>query len=176
MKTLLLMLMLSTTASAQEAPPEPTAFAELVGIVGVQPAGPPPAADVVEALTVDIAEELRCPVCQGLSVADSQTETAVAMFDRIRELVRLGYTEEQIDEFFIGRYGEWVLLAPRATGFATLLWVLPILMILGIPLVLLGVSASRRQPKKPQDPTPPTDGDAPVDPYLQRVLADLEDS
>jgi cytochrome c-type biogenesis protein CcmH len=176
MKTLLMMLMLSTTASAQEAPPAPAAFEDLVGILGVDPAGPPPADDVVETLTVDIAEELRCPVCQGLSVADSQTETAVAMFDRIRELVRLGYTETQIDEFFIGRYGEWVLLAPRATGFATLLWVLPILMILGIPLVLLGVSAARRQPKKPNDPTPPAQDDAPVDPYLQRVLADLEDS
>ncbi|MFT6146642.1 MAG: cytochrome c-type biogenesis protein CcmH [Myxococcota bacterium] len=176
MKTLLLMLMLSTTASAQDAPPAPAAFEDLVGIVGVDPAGTPPTADVVEALTVDIAEELRCPVCQGLSVADSQTETAVAMFDRIRELVRLGYTEQQIDEFFIGRYGEWVLLAPRATGFATLLWALPILMLLAIPLVLFAVASARRQPAKPQESSPSVPDDSPVDPYLQRVLADLEDS
>ncbi len=176
MKTLLLMLMLSTTASAQDAPPTRAAFEDLVGIVGVDPEGTPPADDVVEAITVDIAEELRCPVCQGLSVADSQTETAVSMFDRIRELVRLGYTESQINEFFIGRYGEWVLLAPRATGFATLLWALPLLMLLAIPVVLLGVSSARQQPKKPNAPTPPGPDDAPVDPYLQRVLADLEDS
>lgn len=176
MKTLLLLTLLSTTAWAQEEPPTPTAFEDLVGIEGVEPAGPPPPADVVEAMTVEIAEELRCPVCQGLSVADSQTETAVSMFDRIRELVRLGYSEEQIDAFFIGRYGEWVLLAPRATGFATLLWALPALMLLAIPLVLFGLSRTRKSAPTPTDESPSAPDDAPVDPYLQRVLADLEDS
>lgn len=176
MRTILLTLLLCSSAVAQEAPPAPAAFEDLVGIAGVDPAGPPPVGEVVEATTVDIAEELRCPVCQGLSVADSQTETAVAMFDRIRELVRLGYTEEQIDAFFVGRYGEWVLLAPRATGFATLLWGLPILMLLAIPLVLLGVaSARKRAPSAERKPDMFAPEDT-VDPYIQRVLADLEDS
>ena len=50
----------------------------------------------VEQRTYALGKILRCPVCQGLSVADSQSDAAVAMKNRIQELVALGYADEQI--------------------------------------------------------------------------------
>lgn len=169
-RLLLLALLAGSPALAQEMPNEPAPLSELVGIDGVSPATPPPSPAQVDALTHDIASELRCPVCQGLSVADSQAETAVAMFERIRELVRLGYTEEQIDAYFITRYGEWVLLAPPATGLGLWLWVLPALLLLGGLFAVFALVG--RQRSAPAAPAPSQTDD---DPYVKRVLADLED-
>lgn len=166
---LLIAVLLAPIASAQEMPPEPAPLSELVGIDGVTPAGPAPAD--THAVTIDIAEELRCPVCQGLSVADSQTETAVAMYDRIHELVRLGYSEEQIDQYFIDRYGEWVLLAPRSQGMGILLWWIPVGLVLAIGGVMVWLTRSSKTPAA--EPTPPATTSQ--DPYLARVLADLDD-
>ena len=178
MKSLLLLLFALMTlpiASAQDAPSAPPPVAGLVGIEGVQPAGAPPPPELVDDVARDIASQLRCPVCQGLSIADSQTETAIAMFDRITELVRLGYDEDQIDQYFIDRYGDWVLLAPRAQGLAVLLWVAPVILVIGIVLTMLWLT--RRQRPKPVSQAAPTveqDPDNPNDPYTERILRDLE--
>ena len=73
----------------------------------------------------EIAAQLRCPVCQNLSVADSPSELAHQMRGVIRDRVRAGQTQEQIQAYFVEKYGEWVLLAPTKTGFNLLAWVLP---------------------------------------------------
>ncbi|MCB9766517.1 MAG: cytochrome c-type biogenesis protein CcmH, partial [Alphaproteobacteria bacterium] len=70
----------------------------------------------MEARTLTLAHGLRCPVCQGMSVADSSSEAAVNMKNRIRELVTAGYTDDQIEDYFIDRYGTWVLLEPPDDG------------------------------------------------------------
>lgn len=75
--------------------------------------------------TREIATELRCVVCQNLSVADSPSEMAQQMRAIVREQLQAGKTPEQIKEFFVSRYGEWVLLKPKTTGFSALLWILP---------------------------------------------------
>ena len=86
--------------------------------------GAVPAADL-EDRTRAIAAELRCVVCQNLSVADSPSEMAQQMRDVVREQLQAGKTPEQIKEFFVSKYGEWVLLKPKTTGFSALLWILP---------------------------------------------------
>ena len=174
---LLVALALATPAQAQDAPPAPPPIEALVGIDGVQPDGPPPPPADAEAITVDIARELRCPVCQGLSVADSKTETAIAMFDRINELVRLGYSEQQIDQYFIDRYGDWVLLAPRPTGLAILLYTLPFAFIAAIVLGMVAFTRRRsaRVPASTSATAPSSTPDG-ADPYMDKVLRDLEDS
>ena len=68
----------------------------------------PPSAEEVETRTYELGKILRCPVCQGLSVADSQSDAAVAMKNRIKELVAMGYSDDQIIDYFIGRYGEFI--------------------------------------------------------------------
>ncbi|MGH7256720.1 MAG: cytochrome c-type biogenesis protein, partial [Nitrospirales bacterium] len=55
-----------------------------------------------------IASDLRCPVCQNLSVADSPSELARQMRDLIREQLREGKSPEEIKAYFVSKYGEWV--------------------------------------------------------------------
>ena len=76
-----------------------------------------------------IASELRCVVCQNLSVADSPSDLAKEMRNLVRELVQQGKTREEIDAYFVSRYGEFVLLSPPKRGFNLLVWGLPFLAI-----------------------------------------------
>ena len=84
-----------------------------------------------------IAQELRCVVCQNLSVADSPSEMAQQMRGVVREQLRAGKTPQEVKDFFVSKYGEWVLLAPTTRGFSLLVWVLPfVVLVLGIALAL----------------------------------------
>ena len=103
-------------------------------LVSALAAGEPP--DIDEQ-TRTIAQELRCVVCQNLSVADSPSEMAQQMRGIIREQLAVGKTPDQIKEFFVSKYGEWVLLAPTTRGFSLLVWVLPfVALIVGVALGL----------------------------------------
>ena len=83
--------------------------------------------------TREISTELRCVVCQNLSVADSPSEMAQQMRAIVREQVQAGKSTEQIKEFFVSKYGEWVLLRPKTTGVSALLWILPyVVLVCGI--------------------------------------------
>ena len=86
----------------------------------------PPQGDELARQTQEIASRLRCPVCQGLSVADSPSEMAVNMKTEVRDMLARGYTREQIEAHFVRSYGEFVLLAPKFEGVNALVWILPI--------------------------------------------------
>ena len=80
-----------------------------------------------------IATELRCVVCQNLSVADSPSEMAQQMRAIVREQLQAGKSPDEIKDFFVSKYGEWVLLKPKTTGFSALLWILPyVVLVLGV--------------------------------------------
>lgn len=110
----------------------------LVIVLGVACA-PPPDGDRAAAL----GEQLRCPVCQAESVADSPSDTAVAIQTQIAEFVDEGWTDQQIIDFYVQRYGRWILLDPPASGDTLLLWVLPVV-VLGLGVVVAGTR--RRNP------------------------------
>ena len=80
----------------------------------------PPPESIAAARTERLQKALRCPVCQGLSVSDSPSDAARAMGDRIEELVYEGYTEAQVTEYFVDRYGAWVELEPPTEDHQTL--------------------------------------------------------
>src|SRR5262245_29050814 len=104
-----------------------------------------------------IAAELRCPVCQNLSVADSPSELAQQMRAVIQQQLKEGKTPEQIKTFFVSKYGEWVLLAPEPKGFSLLLWILPYAVVgAGVVLVLLVARrwVRRRQTSAPRNADP----------------------
>ena len=88
----------------------------------------------LEDQTRAIATELRCVVCQNLSVADSPSEMAQQMRAIVREQLEAGKSPDQIKDFFVSKYGEWVLLKPRTTGFSALLWILPYV-VLGLGVI-----------------------------------------
>lgn len=92
-----------------------------------------------EARASALAGELRCPVCQGVSIQDSPSPLAVQMKELIRSQVAEGRTDDEIRAYFVGRYGEWVLLEPRASGFNLVVYLLPALALLvgGVMLVVM---------------------------------------
>jgi len=79
----------------------------------------------------EVASMLRCPVCLNLSVQDSPSELARDMRDVVRDRLRQGDTEQQVLDYFIQRYGEWVLMKPPAHGVSLLVWLLPVVLVVG---------------------------------------------
>ncbi|HZI26815.1 MAG TPA: cytochrome c-type biogenesis protein [Gemmatimonadaceae bacterium] len=87
------------------------------------PAAQPDSA--LEAMTTRLASELRCPVCQGNSIQDSPSELAQQMRDVIRDQLRSGKTPDEVRAYFVDKYGEWILLAPRAEGLNLIVYLVP---------------------------------------------------
>ena len=138
------------------------------------PPGPPPVAEEVNPRSHAIAVSLRCPVCQGLSVADSTSEAALMFQHRIEELVQMGYTDEQIRDYLVERYGEWILLDPASGGLNDILYILPALLLgVGSLRVFVTVIAWR---KEPDDVPLASDLDhSQMDAYERRLLEELEE-
>jgi cytochrome c-type biogenesis protein CcmH len=84
----------------------------------------------LEAMTTRLASELRCPVCQGNSIQDSPSELAQQMRDVIRDQLRSGKTPDEVRAYFVDKYGEWILLAPRAEGLNLIVYLVPFVAVL----------------------------------------------
>ncbi len=135
-------------------------------------AAPASAAARVDEQTVhDVASELRCVVCQSLSVADSPSETANQMRGIIRERLAAGESPEQVRAYFVEKYGDWILLSPPKSGFTLLVWVLPYVG-LGIGLVLITVLI-RRWSRAPH-PAVPAQIDPAVRERIRREMSEMD--
>ncbi|HEX6312869.1 MAG TPA: cytochrome c-type biogenesis protein [Acidimicrobiia bacterium] len=94
-----------------------------------------------------LAEEFRCPECQGLSVADSSAPTARAMRADIRERIAAGQSDEEIRQSMVDRFGESVLLRPQGGGIGFVVWGLPVIaVVLGAGGLAYALWRWRRQP------------------------------
>ena len=87
------------------------------------PSGSDSDADRVRA----ISSRIRCPDCESLSAADSQTATARAIRRDIAQRVADGESDATIEQAYVDRYGESILLEPERSGFGLLVWGLPVL-------------------------------------------------
>jgi cytochrome c-type biogenesis protein CcmH len=76
-----------------------------------------------------IQTQLRCPTCQGLSIADSPATSATQMREIVREQLASGATDDEVRAFFVARYGRWILLDPPAAGVDLALWLFPALVV-----------------------------------------------
>jgi len=85
----------------------------------------------LEAQTTAVASTLRCPVCQGESIQDSPSDLARQMRAVVRDKLRAGNTPDQVKAYFVSKYGEWILLDPTMTGLNILLYVIPVLLVVG---------------------------------------------
>lgn len=131
------------------------------------PAGKPLTGEELETRTNEVASLMRCPVCQGLSIADSPIDLAVAMKDEVHGLLALGYSEEQILNYFESSYGEFIRLAPKPTGFNLVVWIAPVLAILaGLTLVIVRI---RRGSATTAAVAESTGDDPELNDYLERV-------
>lgn len=92
----------------------------------------------LEEKTKAVASQLRCPVCQGLSIQDSPSDLSQQMRTVVKEQLASGRSEQEVKDYFISKYGEWILLEPQAHGFNLLIYAVPALLVLGgIAMVLL---------------------------------------
>lgn len=85
--------------------------------------------------------QLRCPVCQGLSVADSHSSTSLAIAADVRRRVAAGQSDDEIRSAYVARYGQWILLEPGGRAGAVA-WALPIAGIAGA-VALVAVALRR---------------------------------
>ena len=101
------------------------------------------AATVDETLYREISNELRCPSCAGLSILESQASFSVEMREEVRRQLQQNKSKDAILDFFVERYGSWILRKPPLRGISLLIWALPALLaLLGITL---GVVLFRRR-------------------------------
>lgn len=137
------------------------------------PRGQPLSGAALDKRTDDVAGLLRCPVCQGLSVADSPATMARDMKAKVREELAAGYDKDQILEDFERSYGEFVRLQPTLHGVNWLVWLGP------VAALLLGAVLVGRALRKPsggaaaaqaRDPDVPSRDALPDDPRLAAAV------
>jgi len=135
---------------------------------------PPATSEEIDVRVEALTTSLRCPVCQGLNVAESRSEAALAMQSRIRELVVQGYTQQQVVDYFTDRYGDWVLLDPPREGINWFLWSGP-LVLLAVGGLLVGIRLKRSAGVESKSESSEQVSAASEDPYVAQLLAELED-
>ena len=85
---------------------------------------------------VELAKQLRCLVCQNETIADSRAGLAVDLRNKLREQMAAGKSDEEIIAFMTERYGDFVLYRPPVKPITWLLWIGPLLILLGGGLFL----------------------------------------
>ena len=98
-----------------------------------------------EARARDLSRELRCMVCQNQSIDDSDAPLARDLRLLVRERIASGDSDNQVIDFLVARYGEFVLLKPRFTPHTMLLWLLPPT-VLALGGLAIWASTGRRSP------------------------------
>lgn len=105
----------------------------------------------LEARARGLDHALRCVVCQSESVASSNANWAEDARRTVRELISDGKTDDEVKDFFVARYGEFVLMSPRVSGSNWLLWAAgPLMLLVGVGLGV-GYIRKRASISSPQD-------------------------
>jgi cytochrome c-type biogenesis protein CcmH len=95
----------------------------------------------------DLETELKCPECQGLSVADSQAPTSRAIRADIKRRIAAGQSDETIRQAYVDRYGQSILLTPQDSGVSLLVWILPVVVLmLGATGIVFALRRNRDEP------------------------------
>jgi len=119
----------------------------------------------------EISKTLRCTVCQTENIWESGAPLAQQMRDVVRERLKLGHSPEDIQEYFLSRYGDYIMMKPPTHGVNWVLWLAPFILLFGGGILLYKevIGWIRRTPAPPTDPPPPLDEQA-----RQRIERELE--
>jgi cytochrome c-type biogenesis protein CcmH len=94
-----------------------------------------------------IGSRVKCPVCQGVAIADSPSETARAMMDVVEERIADGWSDDQIIDYFSERYTDSIVIDPPFSGNTLLVWLIPALAVLaGIFMIFTRRKAPTPEP------------------------------
>ena len=96
-------------------------FAGALALGSRSDSGPPTEDQRVERIT----SVVRCPTCQGLSVAQSDAPAARSIEDEVRRRVQAGESDGQIKDYLVSRFGQDIVILPKAEGVGLLVWALP---------------------------------------------------
>jgi cytochrome c-type biogenesis protein CcmH len=117
-----------------------------VAATGIAKEAAPAAADpAIERRAMDLAGVLRCLVCQNQTIADSNADLAVDLRNQIREQMEAGKTNDQIIDFMVARYGDFVLYRPPFKTTTALLWAGPFVLLILAVVILLRYLVRRRR-------------------------------
>ena len=119
----------------------------------------------LEARARALSTELRCMVCQNQSIDDSDAPLAADLRVLLRERIAAGDTDEQVIDFLVARYGEFILLKPRVAWHTAVLWAAP-LTVFAIAVLIAAYGYRRRRDTV-------TAGQAPLGPEEQEALRRL---
>ena len=97
-----------------------------------------------------LEEKLRCLVCQNQTLADSSAELAGDLRRQVREQVAAGRSDEQVIDYLVQRYGDFVRYDPPFKAVTLLLWIGPFVLLAAAALVLL--ATLRRRRRAPEEP------------------------
>ncbi|HUP01477.1 MAG TPA: cytochrome c-type biogenesis protein CcmH [Gemmatimonadota bacterium] len=124
-----------------------------------------------EARALALESELRCPVCRSQSIRQSRSFMAEDMKAKLRELIAAGRTDREIRDWFVERYGEWILLTPPRRGFNLAAFLPLVVVVVGAAgVVLLARRWSRHGSSRPAaEPLPPS-------PHLARLEREIAES
>jgi len=96
----------------------------------------------------ELATEIRCPDCEGLSVADSSSSSASAIRHDLRTRVNEGQSDEVIRQAYVDRFGESILLDPQGGGLGIIVWGVPVAaLVLGAGGLVIAMRRWRREPR-----------------------------
>jgi len=99
-----------------------------------------------------IADELRCLVCQNQTISDSNASLAVDLRNQIKEQIAAGKSDEEIRDYMVTRYGDFVLYRPPFKANTLVLWLGPPLLLGAGFLLFWGILRRRRADASPQEP------------------------
>ncbi len=114
-----------------------------IGLISTACAATPDVA--LEAHVMKLSEELRCLVCQNQSIAESQAELAQDLRRQVREMLTAGKSDDEVRAFMVERYGDFVLYEPPVKRSTLLLWLGPVVLLLGALGAFLWRLRGRRQ-------------------------------
>jgi cytochrome c-type biogenesis protein CcmH len=107
--------------------------------------------DPLERQVLDIGKDLRCAVCQNQPISESNADLARDMRDIIREQVQAGKSREEIINYFVERYGDYVLMNPPVRGPGAVVWLAPVAL-----LLVVGISGFVFLRHRRRETLPPT--------------------
>lgn len=119
-------------------------FALLTGLAVAKEAVPSAANPELEARVLSIAEELRCLVCQNETIAASHADLAVDLRKQIAVKLEAGQSKQEIIDFMVSRYGDFVLYRPAFNARTLLLWIGPFVLLV-VAVGVLTINIRRRR-------------------------------
>ena len=121
-----------------------------IGLANAGEASPMAEDPVVEARLVHISQELRCMVCQNESLSSSRADLADDLRREVRDLIRANKSDQEIKDFLVSRYGDFVLYRPEVKPLTWVLWFGPFVVLLMAAIFLLAYLRQRRLAVHPQ--------------------------